>query len=61
MTSSNTAPIRKRDKAFYLDLIKRRFQQIRRTGFVGLPSVELLARNESLLKELDLVTLLRSA
>jgi hypothetical protein len=57
MTSSKTTPKRRRDKAFYLDLIKKRFQQIRETGFVGLPGVESLAQNESQLRELDLVTL----
>jgi hypothetical protein len=57
MTSSKTAPKRKRDKAFYLDLIKKRFQQIRETGFVGLPGAESLVQDESQLRELELVTL----
>ena len=57
MTSSKTAPKRKRDKAFYLDLIKKRFTANPETGFVGLPGVESLAQNESQLRELDLVTL----
>jgi hypothetical protein len=57
MTSSTTVPKCKRDKAFYLNLIKKRFQQIRETGFVGLPSVESLAQDESQLRELDLGTL----
>jgi hypothetical protein len=57
MTSAAIETKRERGKVFFLDLIKKRSQQMRQMGFLGPLTVESLARTDSQLEALDLNTL----
>jgi hypothetical protein len=48
-----------KDKAYYLDLIRRQSQEMRELGFLGSPGAEALTQTEAKLARLDL-SLLKS-